>query len=219
MVGPGNFMQIYLKQWPSFLRAFTNCLMMPSFMWRGGNTIVERSTKGGARTLRELGIRSLRRNQCFFIRALFLPCCPTNTRSKEVLCSHLVARGETQLFFKSTHKIHWFCLYESFSRTNYIFSYFSLRVVEWPRGTDSYKFPLWRRTHFKLLLELSIKKRQSWGSYWYQAAAAGRQCRCNILCRFPEWNMARIQYAIFYWRLWEFQVEIIVKMFFFESWS
>ena len=55
--------------------------------------------------------------------------------------------------------------YESFSSTNLILLYFSLKVVEWPRGIDPKTLPLCGRTHFKFLLQLSIKSRQSLGLY------------------------------------------------------
>ena len=153
-------MQMYLKRSPSFSRAFTNCFMMPSFMWRRGNAILERSTKGGARTLKAPGISSLRTGQSFFYPLLCSCRAVPQTQEARKFC---VARGETQPF-SNRHRIHWCCLYEIFSRTNLISSYFSLRVVEWPRGTDPYKLPLWR-THFKLPLELSINRCQSSESY------------------------------------------------------
>ena len=49
--------------------------MMPSQMWKGGNTILERSTTKGATALREPGISSLRTGLFFIIIFFYLLQC------------------------------------------------------------------------------------------------------------------------------------------------
>jgi hypothetical protein len=61
----GNFLKRYLKQFPVFGKALTNCFIMPNLMWRGGSSIFYGSTRLFCKMFSLPGSIDIRVVQCF----------------------------------------------------------------------------------------------------------------------------------------------------------
>ena len=99
----------------------------------------------------------------FLSSDLALLCYPTGTKSKGFFVFPPCYPRSMDNMFKSSHIIHSCSTYLILSRIVFIFSYVSFICIECPIGMKASLLPLCNKTHFMLLLELSMNSLHSNG--------------------------------------------------------
>ena len=97
----------------------------------------------------------------FLSSDLALLCYPTGTKTQEFFVFPLCYPRSMDNMFKSPYIIHSRFKYLLLSRIVFIFSYVSFICIECPIGMKASLLQLCNRTHFVLLLELSMNNLHS----------------------------------------------------------
>ena len=155
---------MYLKHSPSLSRAFTNCLISPIFICRGGSIILSLGTRGSIIMFLSPALSVIRGSQSFLTQWLTLLRLSHIHKKHGYFVYPNCCPSRKFTIFRSTQIFQLCWLHFMHSRTCFIGSHFSFSVVEWPIGIESYSFVLRNNTHFKLLLELSMNRRQEFAA-------------------------------------------------------
>ena len=162
-VSLGNFEQRYLKHSPSLSKALTNCFINPNFLYRGGKSTFSLFTNGTFFRFFSPSTNTFLLGHFLFFQWSYFallshkhkkqgyfvlpPCCPRSMANT----------------FKPPHITHSCSAYLILSRIVFVFSCVSFICIECSIGSEARLFPLCNRTHFRLLLELSMNSLHSDG--------------------------------------------------------
>ena len=154
---------MYLKHSPCLSRAFTNCLISSNFICRGRSIILSLGTKGSFIMFLSSALSVIRGSQSFLPNGCFHRDCPTYIRSTDVLYIQIAAQAENSPFSDrrrfSSYAGCILCTQEPVLLVHTSPSTSSNDLLELKRihlGCNN--------THFKLLLELSMNRRQEFAS-------------------------------------------------------
>ena len=98
ILNPGNDWQIYLKHSPSLSRAFTNCLISPNVICRGGSIILPLGTRGPFIMLFSPALSVIRGSKSFLTHFWLYRDCPAYIRSTDVFYIQIAAQAENSPF-------------------------------------------------------------------------------------------------------------------------